>query len=202
MKYNSVQLRTAELMKKYKPTINGSYDAKRYAEMERLLKADLIRLANGQPTDCGLYGKVFELASHDSKSTITRVQSQNKNDVYILTDGKRVKGEAKTGGGRIGKLFNMNSKEKANTFFVFDLDHTPADRTLKDGTIVKGVRRKATKITTVEHFIDIVIECKAYKMTGHKGQSDYEEAIQISSKKLYEAMKSLPDFDRNTVYSI
>lgn len=202
MKYNSVQLRTAELMMKYRPTINGSYDAKRYAEMERLFKADLARLANGQPTDCGLYGKVFELASHDSKSTITRVQSQNKNDVYILTDGKRVKGEAKTGGGRIGKLFNMNSKAKANTFFVFDLDHTPADRTLKDGTIVKGVRRKATKITTVEHFIDIVIECNAYKMTGHKGQSDYEEAIQISSKKLYEAMKSLPDFDRNTVYSI
>lgn len=202
MKYNSVQLRTAELMKQYKPTIASVYDEKRYAEMERLLKADLIRLQNGQPTDCGLYGKVFELASHDSKSTITRVQSQNKNDVYILTDGKRVKGEAKTGGGRIGKLFNMNSKAKANTFFVFDLDHTPADRTLKDGTIVKGVRRKATKITTVEHFIDIVIECNAYKMTGHKGQSDYEEAIQISSKKLYEAMKSLPDFDRNTVYSI
>lgn len=202
MNYTSVQLRTAELMEAYKPTIASVYDEKRYTEMVRLLKADLVRLMNNEPTDSGLYGKVFELASHDSKSTITRVQSQNRIDVYILTDNKRVRGEVKTGGGRIGKLFNMNSKAKANTFFVFDLDHTPADRTLKDGTIVKGVRRKATKITTVEHFINLVIECKAYKMTGHKGQSDYEEAIQVSSKKLYEAIQNLPDFDRNTTYHL
>ena len=202
MKFNSVQLRTAELMQKYVTTINSTYDEKRYSEMERLLKADLLRLQSGQPTDCGLYGKVFELASHDSKSTITRVQSQNRTDVYILTDNKRVKGEAKTRGGRIGKLFSMSDKAKANTFFVFDLDFTPADRTLKDGTVSKGVRRRATKITTVENFINIVVECKAYRMLGHEGQSDYEEAIQVSSKKLYEAIQSLPDFDRNTVYSI
>lgn len=197
--YNNVQERAIYMLNAFEA--DSKHDTKRANKAAMLIENDIRRMLNGEPCDSGLAGKVAEILSHDSDSTITRVQKQGATDLYVIIDGKRTKCEYKTNGGRIESLYRLRKPEA--TYIVYELDFTPADRKLKDGTIVKGERRYAKKLMTVATFLGIIEDTKAVKVASHKGQSDAERAVQCSSKKLYNALVNggLRDYDRNIAYS-
>lgn len=179
-----VQTRTLKAIEAFKAS--SKYDERRHNEAVRLFKADIERATN----DSGLYGKVKELFSHDSKSTITRVQAQNRTDNYIIVDEVRKPCEVKTNGGRVGKLYLMSAKAKASNYIVYELDYTtPQGKPRKDGTCKPAEHRQACKVMTVKQFIELLEETKATKVIGHNA-SDTEIAVQSDSKKLYKALTS------------
>lgn len=168
--------------------VKTSYDAKRKAKAIELIQANTERLKANEPIDCGLYGKVKELTSHDSKSTITRVQAQSRNDSYIIVDGKRKPLEVKTNGGRVASLYKLNAKARANRYIVYTLDFTvKAGKPRKDGTCKPEEHRYFSGVMTIAKFIEILETTKATKIIGHN-ESDREIAIQSDSKKLYKAL--------------
>lgn len=195
---NAVQKRAVEMLNTFESDSN--YDVKRAEKAKKLIQLDMMKSELGFANDSGLAGKVAEILSHDSDSTITRVQKQGATDVYIIMDGTRTKCEYKTNGGRIESLYRLRKPE--SSYIVYELDFTPADRTRKDGSIVKGQRRYVKKLMRVSDFLSIIEDTKAVKVTSHKGQNDAERAVQCSSKKLYEALinGNFVDYDRNKTY--
>ena len=195
---NAVQKRAIEMLNTFESDSN--FDIKRAERAKKLIQLDMMRSELGFANDSGLAGKVAEILSHDSDSTITRVQKQGATDVYIIMDGTRTKCEYKTNGGRIESLYRLRKPE--SSYIVYELDFTPADRTRKDGSIVKGQRRYVKKLMRVSDFLSIIEDTKAVKITSHKGQNDAERAVQCSSKKLYEALinGNFVDYDRNKTY--
>jgi len=168
--------------------VKSSYDAKRKAKALDLIQVNFNKAKANEPIDCGLYGKVKELTSHDSKSTITRVQAQSRNDSYILVDGKRKPLEVKTNGGRISSLYRLNAKARANRYIVYTLDFTvKAGKPRKDGSRKPEEHRYFSGVFTIAKFIEILEATKATKIIGHN-DSDREIAIQSDSKKLYKAL--------------
>lgn len=168
--------------------VKTSYDAKRKAKAVELVTLNYNRVSSGQALDSGLYGKVKELTSHDSKSTITRVQAQSRNDSYILVDGKRKPLEIKTNGGRVESLYKLNAKARANRYIAYTLDFTvKAGKPRKDGTCKPAEHRYFSGVMTIAKFIEILDDTKATKVIGHNN-SDKELAIQSDSKKLYKAL--------------
>ena len=168
--------------------VNTSYDAKRKAKAVDLVTLNYNRVSSGQALDSGLYGKVKELLSHDSKSTITRVQAQSRNDAYIIVDGKRKPLEVKTNGGRVASLYKLNAKARVNRYIFYTLDFTvKAGKPKKDGSRKPEEHRYFSGVMTVAKFIEILEATKATKVIGHN-DSDKELAIQSDSKKLYKAL--------------
>lgn len=168
--------------------VNSSYDEKRKRKALDLIQANFNKAKANEPIDCGLYGKVKELTSHDSKSTITRVQAQSRNDSYILVDGKRKPLEVKTNGGRIANLYKLNAKARASRYIVYTLDFTvKAGKPRKDGSRKPEEHRYFSGVFTIAKFIEILEATKATKIIGHN-ESDREIAIQSDSKKLYKAL--------------
>lgn len=168
--------------------VNSSYDEKRKLKALDLIQTNFNKAKANEPIDCGLYGKVKELTSHDSKSTITRVQAQSRNDSYILVDGKRKPLEVKTNGGRIASLYKLNAKARANRYIVYTLDFTvKAGKPRKDGTCKPEEHRYFSGVFTIARFIEILEATKATKIIGHN-ENDREIAIQSDSKKLYKAL--------------
>ena len=168
--------------------VNTSYDAKRKAKAVELITLNYNRVKVNEPIDSGLYGKVKELTSHDSKSTITRVQAQSRNDAYIIVDGKRKPLEVKTNGGRVGSLYNLNAKARQSRYIYYTLDVViKAGKPKKDGTCKPAEHREFSGVMTIAKFIDILDNTKATKVIGHN-ESDREIAIQSDSKKLYKAL--------------
>ena len=195
---NAVQKRAIEMLNAFES--DSTFDIKRAERAKKLIQLDMMRSELELANDSGLAGKVAEILSHDSDSTITRVQKQGATDVYIIMDGTRTKCEYKTNGGRIESLYRLRKPE--SSYIVYELDFTPADRTRKDGSIVKGQRRYVKKLMRVSDFLSIIEDTKAVKITSHKGQNDAERAVQCSSKKLYEALinGNFVDYDRNKTY--
>lgn len=168
--------------------VKTSYDAKRKTKAVELVTLNYNRASSGQAIDSGLYGKVKELTSHDSKSTITRVQAQGKNDAYIIIDGKRKPLEVKTNGGRVSSLYKLNTKARANRYIFYTLDFTvKAGKPKKDGTCKPAEHRYFSGVMTIAKFIDILDNTNATKVIGHN-EADKEIAIQSDSKKLYKAL--------------
>lgn len=184
MNYTTTELRTAKLINSFRTS--SKYDVKRYNKAVELLKADIER----ETKDSGLYGKVFELFAHDEKSTIVRVQAQNRNDNYIFVDDVRKPCEVKTNGGRIGNLYAMSARTRKATYIVYNLDFVvKAGKPRKDGTCKPAEYRKASKVMTVAQFIELIESTNAFKVIGHN-ESDKEIAVQADSKKLYKALVS------------
>ena len=196
--YNSVQKRAYDMILKYEA--DSKMDIKRINKAKHLLNMDIYRSHTKYTSDNGLAGKVAEILSHDSESTITRVQKQGATDLYVIIDGKRTKCEYKTNGGRIESLYRIHKPE--SRYIVYELDFTPADRTLKDGTIVKGIRRYAKKLMKVSDFLAMLEATNSVKSTSHKGKNDVERAVQCNKKALYEALINggYTDYDRNKTY--
>lgn len=166
---------------------NGK-DTKRANTAKMLVNKNVERYNNNEPIDCGLYGKVTELLSHDEKSTIYRVQAQSRNDAYIIIDGKRKPLEIKTNGGRIESLYKLSAKARESRYISYTLDVTiKAGKPRKDGTCKPAERRYINALMTVAQFIDLVESVHATKVIGHS-ESDREIAVQSDSKKLYKAL--------------
>lgn len=200
MRSTNVQIRTLNLLKSYKASTK--YDVKRYNKAIELMKLDLERAKNGEPTDDGLYGKVAELLAHDEHSTIVRVQAQSCNDNYIIVDGKRKPCEVKTNGGRVGSLYSMSTRAQESNYIAYNLDFiVKAGKPRKDGTCKPAEHRKVYKVMTVKAFLEILEETNATKVIGHT-DSDREIAVQSDSKKLYRALleSGFPDYDREATY--
>ena len=124
--------------------------------------------------------------SHDEKSTIYRVQAQNRTDAYIIVDGKRKPLEVKTNGGRIENLYRLKAKD--NRYISYTLDIViKAGKPRKDGTCKPAEHRYVNALMTVAQFIELVESVGATKVIGHN-TSDREIAVQSDSKKLYKAL--------------
>ena len=185
--------RTLELIKKSIELVNAfevktSYDEKRKTKAVELLQLNIERVKANEPIDSGLYGKVKELLSHNTRSTITRVRAQGKADSFISVDGKRKPLEVKTNGGRVENLFTMSERAKATNYIRYTLDFTvKAGKPRKDGTCKPEEHRYFDGVMTVKTFVEILETTKAYKIIGHN-ESDKERAVQSDSKKLYKAL--------------
>lgn len=195
-----------KVCEEYESTINSAYDRKRFNTMCELIDTNIERFYNGEPIDSGIYGKVFELSLHRSESTITKVHSVKYSyDFYIkMSDGKLLKAESKTNGGRIGWIDNMPIHERKAKAIIYNLAYVkPAGkRPRKDGTFAESEIRYITVCTTIYDFVKILESTKATKVIGHN-DSDRELAIQCDSKKLYNELLNHKDikFDRNKAYT-
>ena len=190
-------------VEEYEKTIASTYDEKRYNNMCDMIDRNIEYFMNDLPIDCGLFGKVFELSTHDSDSTITTVRSQGKCDGYALIDGKRRKLEAKVNGGRVGNLYAMNKRTRKAQYMLYCLCYEkPAGKHVKkDGTTAPAEWREATVLMTIDRFIEILDRNKAVHIIGHN-DSDSEPAVVTSSKKLYkELLENSIQFDRNHWYN-
>ena len=181
---NAIITRSIEAVDNF--TIANNKDAKRATLAKTLIDRNIEYYNNGEAVDSGLYGKVKELLSHDEKSTIYRVQAQNRTDAYIIVDGKRKPLEVKTNGGRIENLYRLKAKD--NRYISYTLDIViKAGKPRKDGTCKPAEHRYVNALMTVAQFIELVESVGATKVIGHN-TSDREIAVQSDSKKLYKAL--------------
>ena len=57
-----------KLAEAYEAEIMSAYDEKRYSLMCEMIDRNIEKFFNDEPIDDGLFGKVFELSTHDSDS--------------------------------------------------------------------------------------------------------------------------------------
>ena len=144
---NAIITRSIEAVDNF--TIANNKDAKRATLAKTLIDRNIEYYNNGEAVDSGLYGKVKELLSHDEKSTIYRVQAQNRTDAYIIVDGKRKPLEVKTNGGRIENLYRLKAKD--NRYISYTLDIViKAGKPRKDGTCKPAEHRYGRRIDAFE----------------------------------------------------
>lgn len=138
----------------------------------------------------GAMGKVLEILSAPTRSKKTNVSPQGKSDLYIKIGGGVYPVERKTNGGKITSLFAKNAPK----FIVYSMDYT--------ASTTKGVRRVVEpKIYRTETFLSILIECNAIKSNTYKGVEN--QAIQVSSKKLYTALSERgTPYDKTRKYTL
>lgn len=178
--------KSVEILKAFE--VVTKHDEKRYNNALNLIQINIERVKRNEPIDSGLYGKVKELLSHNSNSTITCVRSQGKTDSFISVDGKRKPLEVKTNGGRIENLFTMSERSRSTNYIRYTLDFTvKAGKPRKDGTCKPAEHRYFDGIMLISEFMRIIEDTKAYKTICHNS-SDIERAIQSDSKKLYNAL--------------
>lgn len=201
-----IQRMTSELIDDYEVTTH--YDAKRKAYAIEKLKRDIELSANGESTDDGLYGKVFELFSHTPNSTITTFRRQGVNDCYITVDGKRKKAEVKTNCGRIGNLYAMSRREREARYIIYTICRIkPAGTHVKkDGTTAPAEEWYLPPIVmTIADFLDIVAQYKATTIIGHENyiESDFEPNVRGDKAKFYKALLNRKSayYERFATYS-
>lgn len=174
----------------------NAYENKRLASVENLLSG-----VNADK-DSGLNGKIFEILTNKETSHKAKVASQNKADGYFTFNGKSVKVEKKTNGGRIGALFTAGGKVKSG-FIVYSMCFDTRQTFRKDGTPRETKHYEtADLIFTNADFIAILEHCNAIKVIGHSGQNDSEMAVQGDSVKLYKVLSEYPiEFNPNEHYT-
>ena len=142
-------------------------------------KEKILYYYNRVTINSGAYGCIFEIMNSGTRKKA--VAKQGKNDIYFTYNGKRVKAENKTNGGRIGDLLNGENSCK---FVVYSLD-----------LCNKGPNGKHRHLDPViiptDLFIDLLERCNAIKAINRNGEFD-DFGIQCSSKKLYEALLDYP----------
>ena len=193
-----IQRMTAELIEDYEVTTK--YDEKRKTYAVEKLNRDIELLDSGEPTDDGLYGKVFELFSHTPTSTIVTFRRQGVNDCYIVVDGKRKKAEVNTNCGSIGNLYLMNKKERETKYIIYTICRIkPAGKHIrKDGTIAPAEEWYLPPIVMkISDFLSIVEQYNAIRMIEHSDyvESDLEPSLKADKAKFYNAL-----LNRKTAY--
>lgn len=183
---NYIIIQTENVIDSFKPISKG--DEKRLNECKRMLERQKQRWFNNKPIDQGLYGRVKEVLAHSHGSEIYKVRKQGWTDGYYRYKNVNYPYENKVNGGRIESLFDAYDNPNYLVHYTLDI-------------IVKSKKgdthRYLDKVYFVSDFIDILIECKAIKNTNGRNN---ERAIQVSSKKLYDALlKAGEDFNREKV---
>lgn len=167
-------------------------------EIERYNNA--VRVLSNQ-SDCGRWGKVFEMLNVSDTARKTYVAAQGKFDGYFNFEGKRKAVEYKTNGGRIGGLYRMTKPE--NQYIIYTMDFVTRQTYRKDGTPRK-VKFYVVEpiILKVSDFLAILEHCGATKVIEHKGKGDKEIAVQGDSAKLAKCLADYPiTFDPNKQYT-
>ena len=135
-------------------------------------------------SDCGRFGRVFELECARPNSKKIRVSAQGRVDVHIKFNGQYIPAECKTNGGRIDDLMNGTNKSR---FVIYRLNFTQKHKACKTCGAWEEVREVPPVIIPTDLFIKMLIECKAIKEVRHGGEVD-GMAIQPSSKRMYERL--------------
>ena len=186
-----IQQMTKELIEDYEVTT--AYDEKRKAYAIEKLKRDIELSRNGDNTDDGLYGKVFELFCHTPHSTVTQFRRQGINDCYIVVDGKRKKAEVKTNCGRIGNLYDMPINERKARYIVYTICRIkPAGKHVKkDGSVAPAEEWYLPPIVmTIEDFLTEIEKYKAVSLIKHENyvEDDSEPNVRGDKAKFYHAL--------------
>ena len=156
----------------------NKYQKARLEEMER-------HAANADH-DCGAWGRVFELECASENSRKTRVSKQGEKDVYIHYGRGYVAAECKTNGGRIESL----RKPGAPKFIIYRLDFIQKHKATKGGRPAwDEVRTVDPVLIPTAVFLAALDRFGATKSTNGRNP---EEAIQVSSKKLYDWLCDWP----------
>lgn len=129
--------------------------------------------------DNGAQGRIFELQCASKYSRKTRVSKQGETDIYIKYGKGTVKAECKTNGGRIESL----RKPNAPKFVIYKLDFVQKHKASKKREEWEEVRHIDPVVIPTKTFLNALDRFKATKSTNGRNP---EEAIQVSSKKLYE----------------
>ena len=142
-------------------------------------RAQAIQHHLNNTSDCGRFGRAFELECARAKSRKTRVAEQNEIDVYIkmyVNDKVAyVPAECKTNGGRIDELLNGTTKAK---YIIYRLEFT---QKLKNSSEVRAI---PPVVIPVELFLEMLEDVNAIKAINKRGEFD-GYGIQVSSKKMF-----------------
>ena len=149
--------------------------------------AESVRILSNT-SDCGRFGRVFELECAREHSRKTRVSAQGRADVHIRYNEHYVSAECKTNGGRVDDLLNGTNKSK---FVIYRLDFVQKHKASKKHEAYEEVRHIAPVIIPTELFLEVLKACNALKEVAHGGVVD-GIAIQPSSKKLFQWLESYP----------
>ncbi len=142
-------------------------------------KATILSYYERVTENAGAYGCIMEIMQGGKRKKA--VAKQNQNDMYFYYNGKRVKAECKTSGGRIGSLLDGSNKSK---FIVYSLNVCNANTSGKERNI-------DPVIMPVQMFLDLLVECNAVKAINRNGEFE-EWGIQCSSKELYLRLLDYP----------
>lgn len=146
--------------------------------------------------DPGAMGRRYELECARPLSKKIKVSKQGETDVFIRLDGKYVKAEVKTNGGRI-QGFMESSKSKYIIYRLQAEQYRKPTKAHPDGFHVRWECESV--IVPREQFIQALLECKAIKHTN--GKND-ELAIQPFNRPFEARLKAWPvKFDRMRDYT-
>ena len=189
MKYTKTQKLTMNKINSFE--VKTSQDAKRLETAKQRLIADVQRLANGQPTDCGLYGKVSEILSQRPNSYITDVRAVNLDDGYIYINNKRYAIEHKTNYTDIEKWINKPIEwQKTHVIHYTIDDMTKAVVNKKTGHITPSKRLYFDGIMTFYDFFSIGYKFNAIKLNANS-RNNTEHTYFRHSLKMCKYLNSL-----------
>ena len=156
-----------------------------------MTKKEKIRIAKSaeylaNTSDCGRFGRAFEMACARPKSHKSRVSAQGRADVSVRFNGRYVPAECKTNGGRVDDLLNGTNKSK---FVIYKLDFVQKHKASKKHEAYNEIRSVPAVIVPTSLFVNMLIECNAIKEVRHGGEVD-GIAIQPSNKKMYERLNA------------
>ena len=146
---------------------------------EKIRATEIARHFANRQFDDGALGRVFELECASKYSRKTKVSIQGKADVYVKFEKGSVPAECKTNGGRIANLRKANAPK----FVIYKLDFVQKHKASKSREAWEEVRHIDPVIIPTAVFLNALDRFGATKSTNGKNP---EEAIQVSSKKLYE----------------
>lgn len=152
------------------------YEKARQAEIKR-------HLAN-RGHDDGAIGRAFELTCHTEHSHKMRVSSQGKADTFIKYGRGVVAAECKINGGRIESLRKGKVK-----FVIYAMNFTQKHGATKKRDAWEEQRIIDPVLIPTNIFLAALDRFGATKNTNGRNP---EEAIQVSSKKLYEWLLEWP----------
>lgn len=189
MKYTKTQMLTMNKINSFE--VKTSQDAKRLETAKQRLIDDVQRLASGQPTDCGLYGKVSEILSQRPNSRITDVRAVNLDDGYIYINNKRYAIEHKTNYTDIEKWINKPIEWQKSHVIHYTIDDiTKAVVNKKTGHVTPSKRLYFDGIMTFYDFFSIGYKFKAIKLNANS-RNNTEHTYFRHSLKMCKYLNSL-----------
>ena len=174
-----------------------------------MTKNEKIRIAKSaeylaNASDCGRFGRAFEMACARPNSRKARVSAQGRADVSVRFNGRYVPAECKTNGGRVDDL--LNGKNKA-AFVIYRLQFVQKHKASKSAPAWDEIRSVPAVVVPTDLFLQMLTECNAIKAVAHNGTQD-GIAIQPSSKRMFERLTAYIDnygdcvlFDRERTYA-
>ena len=164
-------------------TINERNIAKYSAIRKTAIANELSNTSN-----CGAYGRAFEIACARPASHKTCVAKQGKTDVSVrvIVNGKAkyMPAECKTNGGRVNDLLDGSNKSR---FVIYKLDFVQKHKATKKAEAWEEIRSTPALLIPTNLFTAMLIECNAIKEVCHNGEVD-GIAIQPSSKRMFERL--------------